>query len=165
MVILRPATTDDLPEILQIHNDAIATTTAIWDEEQVDLADRRAWFEAKEAAGHPVIVADVDGQVGGYAAYGAFRPRASYRHTVEDSVYVHPDHRRRGLARLLLTELVEVARADDDVHVVLALIESGNAVSIALHEELGFTVAGSMPEVGRKFERWLDLTILQLGVG
>lgn len=163
--MIRDANRDDLPAILEIHNDAVATTTAIWDEEPVDLANRTDWFEARRAAGYPIIVAEVDGQVGGYAAYGEFRPRASYRHSVENSVYVHPDFRRRGLARALLTRLVEIARQDPNAHTILALIESGNEVSIALHRDLGFDVNGALPEVGHKFGRWLDLTIMQLGVG
>lgn len=162
---IRPATADDLPQILDIHNDAVLHTTAIWDEAPVDLADRRAWFDARAEGGFPVLVAEIDGRIGGYASYGPFRPRASYRHTVENSVYVHPDFRRRGLARGLLTKLLQIAGDDEQAHVVVALIESGNTVSIALHEQLGFTTAGVMAEVGRKFDRWLDLTILQRGVG
>ena len=165
MATIRAAIPADLPEILEIHNDAIATTTAIWDEEQVDLADRGAWYERLVAAGRPVLVADVDGRVGGYASYGPFRPRSSYRHTVEDSVYVHRDFRRRGLARELMLALLGHAYDDPDVHVVLALIESGNTVSIELHEDLGFELVARLPETGRKFDRWLDLTILRLPVG
>lgn len=166
---IRPATADDLPAILEIHNDAVLHTTAIWDEEPVNLTNRLDWYEARVHAGYPVLVAEVDGPdgpvIGGYASYGEFRPRASYRHTVENSVYVHPDQRRQGLARALLTELIAVARRDPEAHTVLALIETGNMVSVDLHVDLGFVVAGQFAEVGRKFDRWLDLTILQLGVG
>lgn len=163
---IRPATADDLPTILDIHNDAVLTTTAIWDEEPVNLTNRLDWFEARKEAGFPVLVGvEEDGSVAGYASYGEFRPRVSYRHTVENSVYVHPDHRRRGWARRLLTALIDDARRDEKAHVMLALIESGNTVSIDLHTALGFTTEAHLPEVGRKFDRWLDLTIMRLGVG
>jgi len=162
---IRAATPADLPRILEIHNDAILTTTAIWDESPVDLADRVAWYERLVGAGKPVLVAEIDGEVAGYASYGPFRPRSSYRHTVENSVYVHRDHRRRGVARQLMVALLGHACDNPDVHVVLALIESGNTVSIELHEDLGFELSARLPEVGRKFDRWLDLTILRRDVG
>lgn len=165
MVLIREASPADLPAILEIHNDAILTTTAIWDESPVDLADRVAWYERLVGDGKPVLVAEIDGQVAGYASYGPFRPRSSYRHTVENSVYVHRDHRRRGVARQLMVALLGRAYDDPGAHVVLALIESGNTVSIELHEDLGFELAARLPEVGRKFDRWLDLSILRLAVG
>lgn len=162
---IRLAKPADLPDILEIHNDAIVSTTAIWDETPVNLADRVAWYEKRVTAGQPVLVAEVEGRVAGYASYGPFRDRDSYRHTVEDAVYVHPDHRRLGIARELMIQLLGHACDSPDVHVMLALIESGNTVSIELHEDLGFETVGHLPEVGRKFDRWLDLTILRLVVG
>ncbi len=165
MATIRAATPADLPGILEIHNDAIVTSTAIWDEVPVDLANRLDWYEQRVASGHPVLVAEIDGQIAGFASYGAFRERASYRHTVEDAVYVHRDHRRRGVARELMVPLLGHACDSPDVHVMLALIESSNTVSIELHEDLGFEMTGRLPEVGRKFDRWLDLTILRLVVG
>ncbi|GAA3529985.1 N-acetyltransferase [Aeromicrobium flavum] len=165
MATIRAATPADLPAILDIHNEAIENTTAIWDETPVELADRVRWYERLVTSGHPVLVAETGGQVAGYASYGPFRPRSSYRHTVEDSVYVHRDHRRRGIARELLVSLLGEACDAPDVHVVLALIESGNTVSIELHEDLGFEQVGHLAEVGRKFDRWLDLTILRCAVG
>lgn len=165
MATIRAATPADIPAILDIHNEAIENTTAIWDETPVDLADRVRWYERLVAAGHPVLVAEAGGEVAGYTSYGPFRPRASYRHTVENSVYVHRDHRRRGVARELLVALLGQACDSPDVHVVLALIESGNTVSIELHEDLGFEHSGRLAEVGRKFDRWLDLTILRRVVG
>ncbi|MFD4291756.1 GNAT family N-acetyltransferase [Rhodococcus sp. NPDC058505] len=158
---IRDASAADLPGILEIHNEAVRNTTAIWDEETVDVADRRAWLEDRRANGFPVIVAVSGGRVAGYASYGVWRAKSGYRHTVENSVYVHPDHHRRGVASALMTELVSRARAGQ-VHVMVASIEAGNTVSIALHERFGFTVVGVMPEVGIKFGRWLDMTYLQL---
>ena len=162
-MIIRVAVHDDLPAILEIHNDAIRTTTAIWDEHEVDLADRRAWFDARRSAGLPVIVAESDGGVIGFATYGPWRPKTGYRFTVENSVYVHPDHRGRGAATSLLSTVIEHAR-DGDVHAIVAGIEATNAASIALHEKFGFRHVALLPEVGFKFGRWLDLTYLQLSL-
>ena len=158
---IRDARPDDVPGILAIHNEAIRNTTAIWDEETVDVDDRRAWLADRHERGFPVLVAVSAGRVVGYASYGVWRAKSGYRHTVENSVYVHPDHHRRGVASALMTELISRARAGR-VHVMVASIESGNAVSITLHERFGFRVVGVMPEVGVKFGRWLDMTYMQL---
>ncbi len=162
-MIVRDATSEDLPALLTIHNDAIATTTAIWDEQQVDLDDRRGWLEIRRAAGFPVLVAELEGEVAGYASYGPWRPKFGYRFTVENSVYTHPGHRRRGVANALMPALLERARAGD-VHSIVAGIESTNTVSIALHEKHGFRRVAHLPQVGFKFGRWLDLDYLQLSL-
>ena len=158
---IRDAVPADLPEILAIHNAAIDTSTAIWDTELTDLAERTRWFEQRATDGHPILVADVDGQVAGYASYGQWRPKSGYRQTVENSVYVADAFHRRGAATALMAELLDRAR-HAEIHVMVAGIESANHVSIALHERFGFTVVGRLPEVGRKFDRWLDLTLMQL---
>jgi phosphinothricin acetyltransferase len=160
---IRDAVHDDLPAILEIHNDAIRTTTAIWDEHEVDLEDRRAWFDTRRAAGLPVLVAELDGGVVGFASYGPWRPKTGYRFTVENSVYVHPDHRGRGAAGALMPVLIEHARGNH-VHSIVAGIEAANAGSIALHEKFGFRRVALLPEVGFKFGRWLDLAYLQLSL-
>lgn len=159
-MLIRDASHADLPAILDIHNAAIAESTAIWDTEPVDLADRTRWFDERHAAGFPVIVAADSGRVAGYATYGPWRPKSGYRFTVENSVYVDNAFHRRGVATLLMTELMARAR-HADVHAVVAGIESANHVSIALHEKFGFRVVGELPEVGWKFDRWLNLTLMQ----
>ncbi|WP_280505012.1 GNAT family N-acetyltransferase [Nocardia farcinica] len=163
-IVIRDATEDDLPAILALHNENIAHSTALWDVELADLADRTAWFRDRRAAGMPVLVAEVDGEFAGYAHYGQFRPKVGYRYSVENSVYIAERFHRRGLATALLGELVERARTSGRVHAMIAAIESGNTASIALHERFGFVEVGRMPEVGRKFGRWLDLTLLQLTI-
>ncbi|NQD91308.1 N-acetyltransferase [Pseudomonas sp. CrR25] len=156
------ASARDLPDILAIYNDAVRNTTAIWNDNPVDLANRQAWLESRTRQGYPVLVArSVDGSVLGYAAFGDWRPFDGFRHTVEHSVYVRADQRGQGLGPLLLEALIERARACDK-HVMVAAIESGNTASIRLHQRLGFVVSGQMPQVGRKFDRWLDLTFMQL---
>jgi phosphinothricin acetyltransferase len=158
---IRDAVADDAADLLAIHNEAVRTTSAIWDEDEVDLADRQAWLDGRLSAGLPVLVAEIDGRVVGYASYAPWRPRSGYRHTVEDAVYVLASHHGRGLASALIDALIVRAR-HDDLHRVVAMIESGNTVSIELHARRGFRVVGQLPEVGRKFDRWLDLTLMQL---
>lgn len=160
-MLVRDATPNDLPGILEIHNEAIANSTAIWDETPADLDERRSWFDDRHRRGFPILVADIDGRVAGYASYGAWRPKSGYRHTVENSVYVHVDFHRRGIATALMTELIGRARAAG-IHVIVASVEASNATSIALHERFGFRVVAQMPGVGRKFGRWLDMTYMQL---
>ena len=152
----------DLPGILAIYNDAVQHTTAIWNETLVDLANRRAWLTERTAAGFPVLVArDTSGEVIGYASYGTWRSIEGFRHTVEHSVYVSGAQRCRGLGIALMQALIERARAAG-LHVMVAAIETENAASIGLHRRLGFEITGQMPQVGRKFGRWLDLTFMQL---
>ncbi|MFK8331131.1 GNAT family N-acetyltransferase [Pseudomonas sp. BJa5] len=161
--LIRDAVTADLPGIRDIYNDAVLNTTAIWNEQPVDLANRQAWFDARQAQRYPILVAvdAVAGDVLGYASFGDWRPFEGFRHTVEHSVYIRSDQRGNGLGPALMSALIERARACDK-HVMVAAIESGNAASIRLHERLGFTLNGQMPQVGVKFGRWLDLTFMQL---
>jgi L-amino acid N-acyltransferase len=158
-MIIRDAEEADLEAIRAIYNAAVADTTAIWNEVLVDLDDRRRWWTARRAAGFPVLVAEIGGRVAGYGSFGDFRAFDGYRHTIEHSVYVGTDFRRRGAARALMIALEERARGLGK-HAMVAGIEAGNTASIALHRDLGFTEAGVLPQVGRKFDRWLDLAFL-----
>jgi phosphinothricin acetyltransferase len=159
--LVRDAAEADLPAILILHNLAIAETTARWEDKPADLAERRAWFAERRAAGLPVLVAEVDGRFAGYAGYAQFRSHEGYRYTMENSVYVVESFQRRGVATALLAELLHRARRAG-VHAMVAGIDSDNTTSIALHRKFGFDVVARMPEVGRKFDRWLDLTLMQL---
>ncbi|TDX82427.1 phosphinothricin acetyltransferase [Neorhizobium sp. R1-B] len=163
MTLVRDATEAHLPIIMEIYNDAVANTTAIWNDVLVDLQNRKEWFAARKAKGFPVLVAELDGKVAGYASYGDWRAFDGYRHTVEHSVYVHRDARGGGIGRLLMQELIARA-ASNGMHVMIAAIESENDASIRLHEKLGFRIAGKFSEVGTKFGRWLDLTCMELKV-
>lgn len=149
-----------LPGILAIYNPAVTHTTAIWNDVTVDLANRRDWWRGRTAAGFPVLVAAEGDAVLGYASYGPFRPFDGYRQTVEHSVYVAEDAQRRGVATALLQALEARARAAG-MHVMVGGIAADNAASIRLHERLGFVETARMPEVGRKFGRWLDLVLMQ----
>lgn len=158
---VRPATEDDLPGILAIHNDAIRNTTAIWIDAPVELEDRRIWLREHRRRGFPVLVAADAGDVLGIASYGDFNPRDGYRYTVENSIYVRADLRGRGLGTLMMPPLIAEARKAGK-HTMIAAIEAGNDASIRLHARFGFRKAAHLPEVGRKFDRWLDLVLMQL---
>jgi phosphinothricin acetyltransferase len=162
-MLIRSASDADLDEVLAIHNAAIRGSLAIWTEVEVDRADRERWLAAHEANGHPVIVAEVNGVVAGYAAYSQWREKTGYRYTVENSVYVADGFQRQGIARLLMVELIETARARG-IHVMIAAIEAGNTASIKLHEQLGFEPPQVVREVGIKFGEWLDLATMRLAL-
>lgn len=154
------AARDELPEILAIYNEVIRNTTAVYADAEVTLEDRRAWFDAKARQGFPILTArDVSGVVG-FGTFGEFRAWPCYRHSVEHSVHVRADFRRRGVGRALVLALIEAAAAMDK-HVMIAGIDAENVTSISLHEHLGFRVVGHFHEVGRKFGRWLDLKFMQ----
>ncbi|WIB61248.1 N-acetyltransferase family protein [Curtobacterium sp. MCLR17_007] len=160
-VTVRDCEPRDLDVVHALHVDATLHTTAVWQDEPESREWFDTWFAQRRAAGFPVLVAEVDGVVAGYVTYGPFRPRPGYRHTVEHSVYVRSGYRGRGIASTLMHALMAHAR-QHDVHVVMAAICSENTGSIALHERLGFEVVAVLPEVGRKFDRWLDLTLMLL---
>lgn len=160
-VIIRDATDADLPAITEIYNHAVLTSTATWDLAPVTLDERREYLEVRRAAGHAVLVAEVDGQLRGWAGYGRFSPRAGYDATVEHGIYVTEEARGLGIGRSLLTALIDHARTAG-LHVLVGRLAADNHVSYRLHTSLGFAEVGRMPQVGRKFGRWLDLVWMAL---
>lgn len=160
--MIRDAQAGDLETIAEIYNHAVLNTTAIWNDKTVDVANRAAWHAERTRLGYPVLVAVNDsGAVMGYASFGDWRAFDGYRHTVEHSVYVHVDHRGKGIGEALMKALITSAR-DLGKHVMVAGIEASNRGSIKLHEKLGFEDAGTLRQVGVKFGTWLDLTFMQL---
>ena len=159
-MIVREASETDLPGILAIYNDVIATSTAVYALAPVALEERRAWLEARRALGYPVLVAAADGQIDGFASFGDFRAGAGYRHTVEHSVHVAAERRGCGIGRKLVEALIPLA-AKLDKHVMIGGIDAANTASIAFHRRLGFEQVAHFREVGHKFERWLDLVFMQ----
>jgi L-amino acid N-acyltransferase YncA len=148
--------------ILEIFNDAILNSTALFDYEARSLESMGPWFKAKHTGNYPVLGIESEaGVLQGFASYGLFRAWPAYKYSVEHSVYVHKDHRGLGIGRRLMVELIEAARGQD-YHMLVGGIEAGNAASIALHESLGFSHAGTVREAGFKFGRWLDLSFYQL---
>jgi L-amino acid N-acyltransferase YncA len=157
---IRLAEPGDAEAIRAIRNDVIAHSTAMWTTEPVSPDAGRAWL-ADNLARRSAYVAEARGQVAGYANWSSWRPRDGYRHTVEDSVYLAGPHQGRGLGTRLLQALIAGAGASG-AHVMMASIEAANARSVALHQRLGFEVVGTAREVGTKFGRWLDLTMMHL---
>ncbi|MDR3495953.1 MAG: GNAT family N-acetyltransferase [Ancalomicrobiaceae bacterium] len=159
-MLIRDLNAGDLPAMTAIYNDAVVNTTSIWNDALVDVENRRAFVGLRREMGFPVLAAEVDGEVAAYATFGDFRAFAGYRNTVEHSIYVDKRFRRRGIARALLKALEAEARLRTK-HVMLGGISADNEASLKLHAELGFREVGRMPEVGRKFDRWLDLVFMQ----
>ena len=148
--------------MLEIFNDAIATSTALYDYRPRAPQSMAGWFDAKRAGGFPVIgVEDTAGTLLGFGSYGTFRAWPAYKYSVEHSLYVHKDHRGKGLGRTVMRELIAAAR-EDDRHAMIGGIDAANAASIALHAQFGFKHVGTLPQVGFKFGRWLDLAFYQL---
>lgn len=148
--------------ILDIFNEAIVNSTALFDYQPRPASSMGPWFATKRQQGYPVIgLEDLDsGQLLGFASWGAWRAWPAYKYSVEHSIYVHHTQRGRGLGRQLLQALAERAAAHE-VHLMVGGIEAGNRASIALHEQLGFSHAGTVREAGYKFGRWLDLAFYQ----
>ena len=157
---IRDAVESDLPGLLAIYNDVIATSTAIYSDVAVTLEDRRQWWRTRLEQGHPVLVAVDQSGVLGYSTFGDFRPWPGYRFTVEHSVHVRADCRGQGIGKELVAALFPRATALGK-HIMIAGVDAANEASIRFHERLGFEKAGHLREVGQKFDRWLDLVFLQ----
>ena len=159
---VRPATRADVPAILGIYNEAVLNTTASYDLEPVSLESRLAWYDEKQASGRPVFVAEaLDRSVLGWSTYGEFRAKPGYRYSAEHSVYVAATSRGQGLGQALMRPVIEHARAAG-LHVLIGGVDASNAASMGLHLSLGFEQVAHFRQVGRKFDRWLDLAFVQL---
>lgn len=157
---IRLAERGDVAAIRAIYNDAILNTTAVYSYEPVTLEERLAWFEGKREAGYPVLVAEREGGVVGFATYGAFRAKPAYLYSAEHSVYVDAAQRGQGLGKALLSAVIEKAKAQE-LHTLIAGIDADNPASLRLHERLGFERVAHFREVGYKFDRFLDLVCMQ----
>lgn len=160
-VVVRAATEADLPGVLEIYNEAVVNTTASYDYEPRTLEHRQQWFAERQRDGYPILVAvEPGGRVAGWSALNPYHARVGFRFTAENSVYVAADQRGRGLGRLLLAPLLEAGRAKG-LRAIIAAIDAENAVSIRLHQSLGFEKVGHFRQVGFKFGRWLDLVYME----
>jgi phosphinothricin acetyltransferase len=159
-ITIRPALLADCAAINEIYNHYVLHDTCTYQTEPDTLSARQAWFE-QHGGQHPVLVAEEHGELSAWGSLSAFHPRAGYRFSVEDSIYVRHDRQQRGLGTALLRELCAAARSHGH-HTVIALISADKAHSIALHQRFGFTPAGLLRQAGYKFETWLDVAYLQL---
>jgi L-amino acid N-acyltransferase len=157
---IRDAVEADLPSLLAIYNDVIATSTAVYAYTPVTLEDRVQWWRARVAMGYPVLIAADGSDVLGFSTFGDFRPWPGYRFTVEHSVHVRADCRGQGIGKQLVQALFPRAAAAGK-HVMIAGVDAANEPSIRFHERLGFQKVAHLREVGHKFDRWLDLVFLQ----
>ncbi|GLS92400.1 N-acetyltransferase [Psychromonas marina] len=148
--------------ILDIFNDAIMNSTALYDYQPRKIESMVEWFKVKQKNNFPVIGAvDEDGHLLGFASYGAFRPHPAYKYTVEHSVYINQLYRGRGLGRILLEKLI-IAATEQQYHTMIGAIDIQNQGSIILHERLGFSHSGTIKHAAFKFGHWLDLGFYQL---
>lgn len=157
---VRAATYHDLPQILDIYNDVILQTTSVYSYQPLTLAMRQQWFEERREKNFPVLVYDLDGTIAGFSSYGPFRVWPAYKYTVENSVYVHPQHRGKGIAKSLLHPLIDDA-IGKQYHAMIAGIDSSNIISMNLHQQFGFTEVAHFKQVGYKFGKWLDLKFFE----
>jgi len=156
---VRPATPDDAEPIRAIYNLEVATSTATFDMVERSAAEQRAW-QMERSGARAVVVAEGDGEVWGFGSLSPWRDRPAYSTTVEDSVYARRDHQGEGIGRALLDELVATATARG-FHACMARIVGGHEASIRLHTGCGFELVGTEREVGRKFNRWLDVVLME----
>ncbi len=157
---IRDARASDCEAMRALLNAEIRDGVAVWHETERSAEAMRAWLAERQEAGMAVLVAERGGRVIGYGGYGAFRPHSGYALTVEHSLYVAPAHRGEGVGGRLLSALLAHARARG-MHAMIGGVEARNAASLALHARHGFVETGRLPEVGRKFGRWLTLVFVQ----
>jgi L-amino acid N-acyltransferase YncA len=158
-VSIRPARGSDLEAINEIYNHYVIHSTCTFQTAPETMKARESWFAA-HGVDHPIFVAEYGGKMAGWASLSRFHPRAAYRYTVEDSVYVHPDLLGMGIGTLLLMKLIEAAERPGH-HSIVALIAADQAGSLRVHEKLGFTVAGTLKQAGMKFNKWVDVIYMQ----
>ncbi|MDD4238546.1 MAG: GNAT family N-acetyltransferase [Desulfotomaculaceae bacterium] len=159
--MLRSAVEKDLYEILEIYNDAILNTTAVYTYRVQTIEERKLWFQNKQEDNFPVLVFEEKDRVTGFATFGPFRAWPAYKYTIEHSVYVHKGNRKRGVGTALVKQIIKIAN-EREFATLVAGIDAFNENSIKMHEKLGFQYSGTIKRAGFKFGKWLDLAFYQL---
>lgn len=159
---IRQAEERDLQELLAIYNYEVVNGVATFDMQPKSLEERRVWFEEHNVKNHPLIVAEVDGRIAGYASLSPYRTKEAYVSTVELSIYVGVEYRRCGIATALMDEILQLAKQDERTHLVVSVITGENGESIKLHEKYGFSYCGKIHQVGFKHGRYLDVVTYEL---
>lgn len=159
--MIREATKKDLAYILDIYNDAILYTTAVYAYKSVTLENRIDWYEQKKADGYPILVYELDNKVVGFATFGPFRAWPAYKYSIEHSVYVDKVYRKNGIGSSLMKALIAIAKEREYMNLI-AGIDAENEKSIIMHKNFGFVYSGKIKKAGYKFNRWLDLAFYQL---
>ena len=163
-MIIRKAKKEDLKELLDIYNYEVEHGVATFDLETKTLEEREEWFYSHNVDNHPLIVAEIDGNIAGYASLSSYREKEAYKSTVELSIYIGVSYRKKGVATALMDSILDEAKRDERTHTVISVITSGNEGSKKLHEKFGFEFCGTLKEVGIKFVRYRDTDSYRLGV-
>ncbi len=156
MVIRKPVR-EEIPALLDIYNYEVENGIATLDINKKTAADWERWYDNHNIVNHPLIVCEYDGKVAGYATLSSYREKEAYKSTVELSVYVSPSYRKTGVGTALMDAIIAMAKEDESIHTVVSVITAGNEASRRLHEKFGFTFCGTIPEVGEKFGRYVDI--------
>jgi phosphinothricin acetyltransferase len=164
-ILIRNCTASDIPSIADLYAHHVMHSTSTFELTPPDTTEIARRRQTVLGEGLPYIVADAGGEIAGYAYATLYRPRPAYRFTVEDSIYIHPNHLRKGIGRLLLTELIERCEAGHWRQMIAVIGDSANTASTRLHEVLGFRHTGVFRSVGWKFDRWLDTVLMQRPLG
>ncbi|MFJ7648307.1 GNAT family N-acetyltransferase [Lysinibacillus sp. NPDC097279] len=159
--MIREATPNDLMDILSIYNDAIVHTTAVYTYKPQTLENRQSWYDQKMQEGNPILVYELEKKVVGFATFGPFRAWPAYKYSIEHSIYVDKNYRKKGIGTTLLTELIAIA-TEREYMTLIAGIDAQNEKSIDMHKNFGFVYSGTIKKAGFKFNRWLDLDFYQL---
>ncbi len=155
---IRKAERKDIAELLEIYNYEVINGVSTLDINPRTTGQWTEWFENHNIKNHPLIVAEENGAITGYASLSSYRAKEAYASTVELSIYIHTNHRGKGVGTALMSEIIAMAKADPTVHTVVSVITSGNAASERLHDKFGFTFSGKIKEVGVKFGEYLDIS-------
>lgn len=158
---IRPASEKDLEAILEIVNYNILNTASIYDYEPRTLEQQKAIMEEKIKFNFPFIVAEIDHKIVGFGTYGSFRFKEGYKFTVEHSVYIDTKQQGKGVGKLLLATLIDIAKKQK-LHTMIAVIDSENQNSVEFHKQFGFKTVGIIKESAYKFDKWLDTVFMQL---
>lgn len=163
-MIIRKAEIKDLKELLDIYNYEVEHGVATFDLKLKTLEEWKGWFSTHNVDNHPLFVAEVNNCVAGYASLSSYREKEAYKATVELSIYIGADYRKKGIASALMAFILEEARKDEGIHTVVSVITAGNEASRKLHEKFGFEYCGTIKEVGIKFGEYRDIENYRLGV-
>lgn len=163
--VVRPVRAEDIASITAIYGAQVEGSVSTYEYERPDIAEMQRRMEAIVVQGHPYLVAEIDGQVAGYAYASSYRARSAYRFTVESTVYVDTARQAGGIGAALLHALVEACTARGFRQMIAVIGEAANAPSVRLHQRLGFRTVGVFRGIGRKHGRWLDTVQMQRALG
>jgi len=159
--MIRDAVENDLFDILEIYNDAILNTTAIYSYNPHTIDERKQWYKQRKHEGYPILVCEVNNKVIGFATFGQFRAWPAFKYAVEHSIYVHEKHNNKGIGTLLLKEIIRICN-ESEYATIVAGIDGLNEKSIKMHKKQGFKYSGRINKAGFKFGKWLNLDFYQL---